>query len=64
MLISTCSSIKCGCQWPQQPCALCTGRSDPTIPRPLPDMIPKSQRAALLDSGLHPCLSFPEGKWA
>lgn len=54
------SSVKCGCQWPQQPCALCTGRSDPTIPRPLPDMIPRLQRAALLDPCLHSCLSLPE----
>lgn len=44
------------------PCALCTGRTDPTAPRDLPDMMPASERVALLDPGFHPVLSFPEGK--
>ncbi|XP_055905984.1 uncharacterized protein LOC129941381 [Eupeodes corollae] len=54
------STIKCGCQWPLHPCALCTGRSDPTAPRDLPDTMMKSQRVALLDPGFHPVLSFSE----
>ncbi|XP_055854914.1 uncharacterized protein LOC129918419 isoform X2 [Episyrphus balteatus] len=54
------STIKCGCQWPLHPCALCTGRSDPTAPRDLPDTMMKSQRIALLDPGFHPVLSFSE----
>uniref|UniRef100_A0A6B2EBD4 Putative kat8 regulatory nsl complex subunit 1 n=1 Tax=Phlebotomus kandelakii TaxID=1109342 RepID=A0A6B2EBD4_9DIPT len=54
------STIKCGCQWPVHPCALCTGRQDPTAPRDLPDMMPVSDRVALLDPCYHPVLSFPE----
>ncbi|GAB0088766.1 KAT8 regulatory NSL complex subunit 1 [Sergentomyia squamirostris] len=54
------STIKCGCQWPVHPCALCTGRQDPTAPRDLPDMMPVSERVALLDPCYHPVLSFPE----
>ncbi|XP_059621915.1 KAT8 regulatory NSL complex subunit 1 [Phlebotomus argentipes] len=54
------STVKCGCQWPVHPCALCTGRQDPTAPRDLPDMMPVSDRVALLDPCYHPVLSFPE----
>ncbi|XP_061393784.1 uncharacterized protein LOC133329311 [Musca vetustissima] len=54
------STIKCGCQWPIHPCALCTGRADPTAPRDLPDTMMMSERIALLDSGYHPVLSFRE----
>lgn len=54
--------MKCGCQWPVQPCALCTGRPDPTQPRDLPDTMPASERVGLLDPGFHPVLSFPEGE--
>lgn len=57
------SSAKCGCHWPLHPCALCTGRSDPTAPRDLPDTMPMSERIALLDQGYHPVLSFTEGKY-
>lgn len=42
------------------PCALCTGRLDPTAPRDLPDTMMMSDRIALLDSGYHPVLSFRE----
>ncbi|XP_058822365.1 uncharacterized protein LOC131683961 [Topomyia yanbarensis] len=54
------SSVKCGCAWPLHPCALCTGRQDPTAPRDLPDTMPASERVALLDPCFHPVLSFPE----
>ncbi|XP_058446354.1 uncharacterized protein LOC131427306 [Malaya genurostris] len=54
------STVKCGCAWPLQPCALCTGRQDPTAPRDLPDTMPASERVALLDPCFHPVLSFPE----
>uniref|UniRef100_A0A2M4A4E8 Putative kat8 regulatory nsl complex subunit 1 n=1 Tax=Anopheles triannulatus TaxID=58253 RepID=A0A2M4A4E8_9DIPT len=54
------SNIKCGCQWPLQPCALCTGRTDPTAPRDPPATMPFAERVALLDSSYHPVLSFPE----
>ncbi|XP_033232821.1 uncharacterized protein nsl1 isoform X3 [Drosophila pseudoobscura] len=52
------SNIKCGCQWPQIPCALCTGRPDPTAPRELAEMMMPANRVALLDPGYHPVLSF------
>lgn len=58
----TFSTLKCGCQWPLHPCALCTGRPDPTAPRDLPDTMTFAERVALLDPGYHPVLSFPEGK--
>ncbi|KAL9895452.1 non-specific lethal 1 isoform 1-T6 [Glossina fuscipes fuscipes] len=54
------STIKCGCQWPLHPCALCTGRADPTAPRDPPDTMMMSDRIALLDPGYHPVLSFRE----
>ncbi|XP_055602344.1 uncharacterized protein LOC129751087 [Uranotaenia lowii] len=54
------STMKCGCAWPLHPCALCTGRQDPTAPRDLPDTMPASDRVALLDPCFHPVLSFPE----
>ncbi|XP_053693601.1 uncharacterized protein LOC128741667 [Sabethes cyaneus] len=54
------STVKCGCAWPLHPCALCTGRQDPTAPRDLPDTMPPSERVALLDPCFHPVLSFPE----
>lgn len=40
---------------------MCTGRSDPTAPRDLPDTLPTAERVALLDPGFHPVLSFPDG---
>lgn len=60
----SCSTIKCGCQWPVQPCTLCTGRRDPTAPRDLPDTLATAERVALLDPGFHPVLSFPDGEFA
>ncbi|XP_067633623.1 pneumococcal serine-rich repeat protein isoform X2 [Eurosta solidaginis] len=54
------SNIKCGCQWPFNPCALCTGRIDPTAPRDPPDTMMMADRIALLDIGYHPVLSFRE----
>ncbi|KAI8045822.1 hypothetical protein M5D96_002011 [Drosophila gunungcola] len=57
------SNIKCGCQWPQVPCTLCTGRTDPTAPRDLVETMMPANRVALLDAGYHPVLSFPSGEW-
>ena len=57
------STVKCGCQWPLHPCALCTGRTDPTAPRDLPDMIPQNERVGLLDPSFHPVISFDEGNY-
>lgn len=53
--------MKCGCQWPLYPCALCTGRQDPTAPRDIPDMISSKERIGLLDPGFHPVISFADG---
>ncbi|KAH8243266.1 hypothetical protein KR032_006067 [Drosophila birchii] len=52
------SNIKCGCQWPQVPCTLCTGRADPTAPRELVETMMPANRVALVDAGYHPVLSF------
>lgn len=57
------SNIKCGCQWPQVPCTLCTGRTDPTAPRDLVETMMPQNRVALLDAGYHPVLSFASGEW-
>uniref|UniRef100_A0A182XXH5 Uncharacterized protein n=1 Tax=Anopheles stephensi TaxID=30069 RepID=A0A182XXH5_ANOST len=54
------SNIKCGCQWPLLPCALCTGRTDPTALRDPLDTLTFPERVALLDASFHPVLSFPE----
>uniref|UniRef100_A0A182R5T1 PEHE domain-containing protein n=1 Tax=Anopheles funestus TaxID=62324 RepID=A0A182R5T1_ANOFN len=54
------SNVKCGCQWPLLPCALCTGRTDPTALRDSLDTLTFSERVALLDASFHPVLSFPE----
>lgn len=56
------SNIKCGCQWPQVPCTLCTGRPDPTAPRELPETLMPQNRVALLDASYHPVLSFKDGE--
>ncbi|XP_068154296.1 uncharacterized protein nsl1 isoform X2 [Drosophila tropicalis] len=54
------SNIKCGCQWPQVPCTLCTGRTDPTAPRELVETMMPQNRVALVDAGYHPVLSFSD----
>ncbi|KAL7025424.1 hypothetical protein ACKWTF_013470 [Chironomus riparius] len=54
------STLKCGCNWPLQPCALCTARIDPTAPRELTDVLPETERVALLDPCFHPVLCFQE----
>lgn len=56
------SNIRCGCVDPVVPCALCTGRADPTFPRDMPEQLTVPERIALLDPGFHPVLSFPDGK--
>lgn len=56
------SNIRCGCVEPMVPCALCTGRTDPTFPRDMPEQLTVPERIALLDPGYHPVISFPDGK--
>lgn len=56
------STIRCGCVQPAVPCAVCTGRTDPTYPRDLPEHLSKTERIALLDPCFHPVFSVPEGK--
>lgn len=57
------STVRCGCVAPFIPCAVCTGRTDPTHPRDLPDYLSKAERIALIDASYHPVFSMPEGKF-
>ncbi|CAH0553618.1 unnamed protein product [Brassicogethes aeneus] len=54
------SSMRCGCAPMSVPCALCTGRTDPTHPRNPPETLGKAERIALLDPSYHPVFSLPE----
>lgn len=54
------STVRCSCVPSRVPCALCTGRADPTHPRDPPDTLGKAEKVALLDPGFHPVLSLPE----
>lgn len=56
------STMKCGCVNVNNPCAVCTGRSDPTYPRDAPDTLSRSEKIALLEPSFHPVFSLPEGK--
>lgn len=56
------STIRCGCVNMSAPCALCTGRTDPTQPRDPPEALSKAERVALVDPGFHPVISLPEGE--
>lgn len=57
------STMKCGCVHLNIPCAICTGRSDPTHPRDPLDTLSKSEKIALLDASFHPVFSFSDGKF-
>ncbi|GJQ77628.1 hypothetical protein Trydic_g12756 [Trypoxylus dichotomus] len=54
------STVRCGCIKPNVPCALCTGRTDPTHPRDPMEYLSKSERISLLDSCFHPVFSLLE----
>ncbi|KAJ8921484.1 hypothetical protein NQ315_003102 [Exocentrus adspersus] len=54
------STIRCGCVPMSVPCALCTGRTDPTHPRDQPETLSKAEKVALLDPCFHPVFSLPE----
>ncbi|XP_074033413.1 non-specific lethal 1 [Leptinotarsa decemlineata] len=54
------STIRCGCVPLSVPCAVCTGRTDPTHPRDPPDTMSKSEKVSLLDPSFHPVFSMPE----
>lgn len=56
------STLRCGCTFPWTPCAVCTGRTDPTHPRDLAESLSKGEKIALLDPGFHPVISMPEGR--
>lgn len=56
------STLRCGCTYPWTPCAVCTGRTDPTHPRDLSECMSKRERIALLDPGFHPAISVSEGE--
>ncbi|RZB62197.1 KAT8 regulatory NSL complex subunit 1, partial [Asbolus verrucosus] len=54
------STVRCGCVQTTAPCAVCTGRTDPTHPRDPPDALSKAERIALVDPAFHPVFSLPE----
>lgn len=55
------SSVRCNCAPPgMPPCALCTGRTDPTYPRDPPETMSRLERIAQLDPAFHPVFSLPE----
>lgn len=54
------ATLRCACRPPASACALCTGRPDPTQPRPLTAHLPAAERAAALDPAFHPVLSMPK----
>lgn len=56
------STMKCGCVNVNNPCALCTGRTDPTDPKDALDTLSRSEKIALLEPSVHPVISLPEGR--
>ncbi|XP_018324229.1 KAT8 regulatory NSL complex subunit 1 [Agrilus planipennis] len=56
------STIRCGCAPASgiPPCAVCTGRTDPTHPKDLTDCLNTQERIALIDPAFHPVISFSE----
>ncbi|EFA12370.1 hypothetical protein TcasGA2_TC002076 [Tribolium castaneum] len=54
------ASVRCGCVNTTAPCAVCTGRTDPTHPRDPTEALSKPERIALVDPGFHPVFSMPE----
>ncbi|XP_056642788.1 KAT8 regulatory NSL complex subunit 1 [Diorhabda sublineata] len=54
------SNMRCRCIPLTNPCALCTGRTDPTYPRDPPDTLSRAEKVMLLDPGFHPVFSLPE----
>lgn len=59
------TSLRCSCRGDTPgmgPCALCTGRQEPTLPRDPLELAPLNERVALVDPAFHPVLSFNSGK--
>ncbi|KAK0169012.1 hypothetical protein PV327_002763 [Microctonus hyperodae] len=54
------STIRCDCDHVLPPCALCTGRVDPTQPQEQLEQLSVPERIALVDPGYHSVLSFPD----
>lgn len=54
------STVRCNCMILKNPCALCTGRADPTHPRDSTDTLGSAEKVALLDPCYHRVLSAPE----
>ncbi|XP_026673161.1 uncharacterized protein LOC108629422 isoform X2 [Ceratina calcarata] len=54
------STVRCNCDHVLPPCALCTGRSDPTQPQEPIEQMSVQERVALVDPSFHPVLSFPD----
>lgn len=57
------SSVRCSCVAGMPPCALCTGRTDPTHPKEARDLTNIQQQLGYLDAGFHPKISLPEGMY-
>ncbi|XP_077993067.1 KAT8 regulatory NSL complex subunit 1-like isoform X1 [Glandiceps talaboti] len=53
------STVRCGCCSPIMPCVMCGGRYN-TLQSVDPDVMPLSERVAILDFSYHPVLSFPQ----
>ncbi|RUS71945.1 hypothetical protein EGW08_020288 [Elysia chlorotica] len=53
------SDIKCRCAPPANPCPMCGGRQNNTMPMDTETMSLR-ERVALVDASFHPVLSFPE----
>ncbi|XP_015592058.1 KAT8 regulatory NSL complex subunit 1 isoform X2 [Cephus cinctus] len=54
------STVRCDCDHVLPPCALCTGRQDPTQSQEPLEQLSVQERVALVDPGYHPVLSFPD----
>ncbi|KAH1012608.1 KAT8 regulatory NSL complex subunit 1 [Dendroctonus ponderosae] len=54
------STVRCNCMVLKNPCALCTGRADPTHPRDSTDTLGSAEKVVLLDPCYHRVLSAPE----
>ncbi|GFS15218.1 KAT8 regulatory NSL complex subunit 1 [Elysia marginata] len=53
------SDVRCRCSPPTNPCPMCGGRQNNTIPMDTETMALR-ERIALVDASFHPVLSFPE----
>ena len=55
------ASLRCNCDGGLSPCAICTGRREPTASPEAMELMSVQERIAVVDSGYHPVLSLPDG---